>query len=206
VPTIENLIGWLLVSIVIIIIPGPGVTFVIARAMTIGRTGAVVTVFGHAAGVTLQILAVAFGLGALVASSAIAFNIMKFVGAGFLIYLGIRAVITRKQPIDLSLDGKVKTRKVVSDSFVVGITNAKTIVFFVATMPQFINPEFGNVPVQMLLLGAIFLVIGTLSDLVYAFAAGSARDWLVNSESRIAAVRAAGGVAIAGVGIHTALN
>lgn len=205
-PTIENLIGWLLVSIVIIIIPGPGVTFVIARAMTIGRTGAVVTVFGHAAGVTLQILAVAFGLGALVASSAMAFNIMKFVGAGFLIYLGIRAVITRKQPIDLSLDGKVKTRKVVSDSFVVGITNAKTIVFFVATMPQFVNPEFGGVPLQMLVLGIIFLVIGTLSDLGYALAAGTAREWLINSESRISAVRASGGVAIAGVGVHTALN
>lgn len=205
-PTIENLIGWLLVSIVIIIIPGPGVTFVIARAMTIGRSGAVITVFGHAAGVTLQILAVAFGLGAIVASSAIAFNIMKFVGAGFLVYLGIRAILTRKQPIDLSLDGAVKTRKVLADSFVVGITNAKTIVFFVATMPQFVNPEFGGVSLQMLFLGAIFLVIGTLSDLVYAFAAGSARDWLTNSESRIAGVRAAGGVAIAGVGIHTALN
>lgn len=205
-PTIENLIGWLLVSIVIIIIPGPGVTFVIARAMTIGRSGAVITVFGHAAGVTLQILAVAFGLGAIVASSAIAFNIMKFVGAGFLVYLGIRAILTRKQPIDLSLDGTVKTRKVLADSFVVGITNAKTIVFFVATMPQFVNPEFGGVSLQMLFLGAIFLVIGTLSDLVYAFAAGSARDWLTNSESRIAGVRAAGGVAIAGVGIHTALN
>jgi threonine/homoserine/homoserine lactone efflux protein len=206
VPTIENLIGWLLVSIVIIIIPGPGVTFVIARAMTIGRSGAVITVFGHAAGVTLQILAVAFGLGAIVATSAIAFNIMKFVGAGFLFYLGIRAILTRKQPIDLSLDGTVKTRKVLADSFVVGITNAKTIVFFVATMPQFVNPEFGGVSLQMLFLGAIFLVIGTLSDLVYAFAAGSARDWLTNSESRIAGVRAAGGVAIAGVGIHTALN
>ena len=205
-PTIENLIGWLLVSIVIIIIPGPGVTFVIARAMTIGRSGAVITVFGHAAGVTLQILAVAFGLGAIVASSAIAFNIMKFVGAGFLVYLGTRAILTRKQPIDLSLDGAVKTRKVLADSFVVGITNAKTIVFFVATMPQFVNPEFGGVSLQMLFLGAIFLVIGTLSDLVYAFAAGSARDWLTNSESRIAGVRAAGGVAIAGVGIHTALN
>ena len=191
-PTIENLIGWLLVSIVIIIIPGPGVTFVIARAMTIGRSGAVITVFGHAAGVTLQILAVAFGLGAIVASSAIAFNIMKFVGAGFLVYLGIRAILTRKQPIDLSLDGTVKTRKVLADSFVVGITNAKTIVFFVATMPQFVNPEFGGVSLQMLFLGAIFLVIGTLSDLVYAFAAGSARDWLTNSESRIAGVRAAG--------------
>ena len=205
-PTIENLIGWLLVSIVIIIIPGPGVTFVIARAMTIGRSGAVITVFGHAAGVTLQILAVAFGLGAIVASSAIAFNIMKFVGAGFLVYLGIRAILTRKQPIDLSLDGTVKTRKVLADSFIVGITNAKTIVFFVATMPQFVNPEFGGVSLQMLFLGAIFLVIGTLSDLVYAFAAGSARDWLTNSESRISGVRAAGGVAIAGVGIHTALN
>lgn len=205
-PATENLIGWLLVSIVIIIIPGPGVTFVIARAMTVGRSGAVLTVFGHAAGVTLQILAVAFGLGSLVASSAIAFNVMKFVGAGFLVYLGIRAILTRKQPIDLSLDGNVKTRKVLTDSFVVGMTNAKTIVFFVATMPQFINPEFGNVPIQMLLLGAIFLVIGTLSDLVYAFAAGSAREWLVNSESRIAAVRAAGGVAIAGVGIHTAVS
>ncbi len=205
-PTTENLIGWLLVSIVIIIIPGPGVTFVIARAMTIGRSGAVLTVFGHAAGVTLQILAVAFGLGALVASSAIAFNVMKFVGAGFLVYLGIRAILTRKQPIDLSLDGNVKTRKVLADSFVVGMTNAKTIVFFVATMPQFVNPEFRNVPIQMLLLGVIFLVIGTLSDLVYAFAAGSAREWLVNSESRIAAVRAAGGVAIAGVGIHTAVS
>ena len=205
-PTTENLIGWLLVSIVIIIIPGPGVTFVIARAMTIGRKGAVLTVFGHAAGVTLQILAVAFGLGALVASSAIAFNIMKFVGAGFLIYLGIRSIITRKQPIDLSIDGTVKTRKVLSDSFVVGITNAKTIVFFVATMPQFVNPSASNIPIQMLLLGLIFLVIGTLSDLVYAFAAGSARDWLINSESRIAGVRAIGGVAIAGVGIHTAVS
>lgn len=205
-PSTENLIGWLLVSIVIIIIPGPGVTFVIARAMTIGRKGAVVTVFGHAAGVTLQILAVAFGLGALVATSAVAFNIMKFVGAGFLVYLGIRSIITRKQPIDLSMDGTVKTRKVLSDSFVVGITNAKTIVFFVATMPQFVNPSASNVPIQMLFLGLIFLVIGTLSDLVYAFAAGSARDWLTRSKSRIAAVRAIGGVAIAGVGIHTAIS
>jgi len=206
VPTTENLIGWLLVSIVIIIIPGPGVTFVIARAMTIGRKGAVLTVFGHAAGVTLQILAVAFGLGALVASSALAFNIMKFVGAGFLVYLGIRSIITRKQPIDLTMDGTVKTKKVLSDSFIVGITNAKTIVFFVATMPQFVNPSASNIPIQMLLLGLIFLVIGTLSDLVYAFAAGSARDWLINSESRIAGVRAIGGVAIAGVGIHTAVS
>ncbi len=205
-PTTENLIGWLLVSIVIIIIPGPGVTFVIARAMTIGRKGAVLTVFGHAAGVTLQILAVAFGLGALVASSALAFNIMKFVGAGFLVYLGIRSIITRKQPIDLTMDGTVKTKKVLSDSFIVGITNAKTIVFFVATMPQFVNPSASNIPIQMLLLGLIFLVIGTLSDLVYAFAAGSARDWLINSESRIAGVRAIGGVAIAGVGIHTAVS
>ena len=204
-PTTENLIGWLLVSIVIIIIPGPGVTFVIARAMTIGRKGAVLTVFGHAAGVTLQILAVAFGLGALVASSAVAFNIMKFVGAGFLVYLGIRSILTRKQPIDLSMDGAVKTKKVLSDSFIVGITNAKTIVFFAATMPQFVSPG-SNISIQMLLLGAIFLVIGTLSDLVYAFAAGSARNWLTNSESRISGVRAIGGVAIAGVGIHTAVS
>ena len=204
-PTTENLIGWLLVSIVIIIIPGPGVTFVIARAMTIGRKGAVLTVFGHAAGVTLQILAVAFGLGALVASSAIAFNIMKFVGAGFLIYLGIRSILTRKQSIDLSVDGAVKTKKVLSDSFIVGITNAKTIVFFAATMPQFVSPG-SNISIQMLLLGAIFLVIGTLSDLVYAFAAGSARNWLTNSESRISGVMASGGVAIAGVGIHTAVS
>lgn len=206
-PTLENTIGFLLISLIIIAIPGPGVTFAIGRALTIGKTGALISVVGHAVGVGFQIVAIAAGLGALVAASSLGFTIMKYVGAAILIYLGVQAFRNRKFNAEVDQEFSViKTRKIISDSFLVGITNVKTAVFFLATFPQFVTVGSGTVATQILLLGLMFLIVGIIMDSIWALAASFARSWLISSGSRISAVRGAGGIAIAGLGIHTAIT
>ena len=201
-PSLSNLTGFLLIALVVIVIPGPSVVYTIGRALVLGRRAAVLSVFGNAIGVGFQIVAVAFGLGALIAQSAELFFFVKLFGALFLIYLGLSAIVKRKAVLDTTvIENPPKTRRILLESMVVGITNAKTIVFFLAAFPQFISP--GESPVtQMLFMGLLFSIIGVASDSVWAIAAGTARDWLTSSLGRLTAVRAGGGVALTGLGVY----
>ena len=201
-PSLSNLTGFLLIALVVIVIPGPSVVYTIGRALVLGRGAAVLSVFGNAIGVGFQIVAVAFGLGALIAQSAELFFFVKLFGALFLIYLGLSAVVKRKTVLDTTaIDNPPRTRRILLESMVVGITNAKTIVFFLAAFPQFVSP--GESPVtQMLFMGLLFSIIGVASDSVWAIAAGTAREWLTSSLGRLAAVRAGGGLALTGLGLY----
>ena len=201
-PSLSNLTGFLLIALVVIVIPGPSVVYTIGRALVLGRRAAVLSVFGNAIGVGFQIVAVALGLGALIAQSAELFFFVKLFGALFLIYLGLSAIVKRKAVLDTTvIENPPKTRRILLESMVVGITNAKTIVFFLAAFPQFISP--GESPVtQMLFMGLLFSIIGVASDSVWAIAAGTARDWLTSSLGRLTAVRAGGGVALTGLGVY----
>jgi threonine/homoserine/homoserine lactone efflux protein len=153
-------------------------------------------------GVGVQIVAVAFGAGAIVVASPPLFFAIKVLGAGFLIYLGISAFRHRADPLEVSgSDSKVNAKRILSQSFVVGITNAKTLVFFLAAFPQFVS-EDGNPITQMLLMGLIFSVIGFFSDSVYAVAAGKARYWFADSGKRLAVLRGAGGILLAILGVY----
>jgi threonine/homoserine/homoserine lactone efflux protein len=193
----------MVLAIVVIVVPGPSVVFVIGRAMILGTRGAVLSVFGNALGVGVQIVAVALGLGVLVASSPVAFSVVKVVGSLFLVYLGVEGIVHRKNfAATLQGSAQMSTKRVMVDSSVVGITNAKTLVFFIAAFPLFVDPEIGPVPLQMLVLGAFFFVVGVASDLVWALAAGKARGWLARSSHRLAVVRLAGGVALIALGVY----
>jgi threonine/homoserine/homoserine lactone efflux protein len=196
----ENLIAFTLASVVIVAIPGPSVLFVIGRALVLGRAGALLSVLGNAAGVFIQVILVAAGLGVLIEQSVVLFTIVKFAGAAFLVYLGVQAIRHRKSRLAADRAPAGSTRRVLGESFIVGISNPKTVVFFIAVLPQFVAPEVGWVPGQMLLFGAIFLVIGIALDSVWALAAGAARDWFGRSPRRIAGLSATGGAAMIALG------
>ena len=200
-----DLTGFLIVALVVIVIPGPSVVYTIGRALVLGRRAAVLSVLGNAIGVGFQIIAVALGLGALIAQSAELFFLVKVFGALFLVYLGLSAIRHRKAALDTTIiENPPKTKKIILESMVVGITNAKTIVFFLAAFPQFVTAG-GSPILQMLFMGLLFSVIGIASDSVWAIAAGTARQWLTSSVSRLAVVRG-GGVALAGLGIYMFLE
>jgi threonine/homoserine/homoserine lactone efflux protein len=203
VPELSSLISFLLIALVVIVIPGPSVVFVIGRAMILGTKGAIQSVWGNALGVGVQILAVALGLGSLISSSEFLFDVIKILGALFLVYLGVQGIRHRGEFLAGLEEGKrAGTTRMLLDSVVVGLTNAKTLVFFIATFPLFVSPEQGSPITQMLVLGGFFSVIGVTSDMVWAIAAGSARQWLSKSSSRLEWVRLGGGVALIGLGAY----
>lgn len=194
--------AFLLTSIIVIVVPGPGVLFVIGRALALGTRAALLSVLGGALGVGLQIVSVAFGVGVVIAQSELLFTVLKIAGALVLVWLGVQSIRHRNEFGDEELDPVTpRATTIVRESVVVGITNPKTIIFFVAALPQAVVPGGAEPAIQMLLLGAIFLVIGIVSDGLYGIAAGTAREWFASNRSRIAAVRAAGGVALIVLGL-----
>lgn len=200
---LANLVAFTLLSLVIIVIPGPSVLYSIGRALAWGKRAALISVLGNATGVGVQILAVALGLGALVIALPPLFFGLKLGGAIIILLLALQAIVARKDHTKVE---KVRTKPRGSRLFVesigVGITNPKTLVFFVASMPAFVTPNGISVVWQMLLLGLIFTIIGITSDSVWAVGAGFARDWFASSSHRLEAVRAGGGVALAGLGVY----
>ena len=202
-PTTSALISFFLVALVVIVVPGPSVIFVIGRAMILGTKGAILSVLGNAIGVGVQIVAVAVGVGAVVYSSPTAFLIIRILGAGFLVYLGVSGILHRKEFAKTADSGAHhSTKRIMLDSAAVGITNAKTLVFFIATFPLFVNPDGFSPVLQMLVLGAIFFVFGIASDIVWAYAAGRARTWFQKSPERLAGIRMAGGLALIALGLY----
>ena len=191
---------------VIILVPGPSVLYAIGRALVLGTRAALISVFGNALGVGLQILIVSLGLGVLIQQSPDIFFVIKVVGALMIGYLGLKAVWQRKKIDAGNASVSPSGKKVLSESIVVGITNAKTLVFFIAALPSFVDPLNGNPSAQMLVLGALFLIIGVTSDSVYAIAAGKARHWLGGSEKRLANFRGIGGLALALLGLYMLLD
>ena len=191
---------------VIILVPGPSVLYAIGRALVLGTRAALISVFGNALGVGLQILIVSLGLGVLIQQSPDIFFVIKVVGALMIGYLGLKAIWQRKKLDAGNTSVSPSGKKVLSESIVVGITNAKTLVFFIAALPSFVDPLSGNPSAQMLTLGALFLIIGVTSDSVYAIAAGKARHWLGGSEKRLANFRGIGGLALTLLGLYMLLD
>ncbi len=209
-PSLSSLAAFAAVSFAIIIIPGPSVMFVVGRALSLGRRAALVTVAGNALGFYTQVLLVAVGLGAVVERSVAVFNTIKLVGAAYLVWVGVQAIVHRKrnaaQAMTVEGSAVVLHRSLFVDGFVVGVANPKTIVFFAAVLPQFVSTDGAPAGVQMIVLGLIFAVIALASDSVWGLAAGTARQWLARSPRRLEAIGAAGGVAIVGLGVQVALT
>jgi len=203
-----ELSGYALASFVLIVIPGPSVLFVVGRALAYGRRTALATVLGNAAGNYLVAICVAVGIGTLVQRSAQAFTVVKLIGAGYLIWLGIQAW-RRRGTLAAAFSEQAPARsdrRALREGFVVGVTNPKAYILFGAVLPQFVDRAAGHVPVQMLLLALISIAIGLVSDTTWALAAGGLRAWFARSPRRFALVGGAGGLAMIGVGISVAVT
>ncbi|MEV6902720.1 LysE family translocator [Amycolatopsis sp. NPDC051372] len=197
-------------TFLMVVVPGPSVLFTISRALTVGRRDALLTVLGNATGVYTQVVAIAFGLGAVVATSATVFTAIKLAGALYLVYLGVQAIRKRRKLAD-AMAAAVRTTPgrtltVLRDGFIVGFANPKSIVFLAALLPQFVDPAAGSVPAQMLLLGLCLPVIALASDTAWALVAGTARTWFARSPRRLELVGGTGGLVMIGLGATLAFT
>lgn len=196
--------------VVMIVTPGPSVLFAISRALTLGRRDALLTIASNSAGVYAQVVAVAFGLGAIIERSVTAFLVVKFAGAAYLVYLGVQAWRHRRSLADV-LHGSARaksghTLRILRDGFVVGVTNPKSIIFLAAVLPTFVAYDAGSVPVQILLLGLLLPLTALVTDTLWALAAGTARDWFARTPRRLSLIGGAGGLTMIGLGIGVAFT
>lgn len=203
-------------SFAIIVVPGPSVMFVVGRAVALGRRAALLTVAGNAAGVYALALLVAAGLGAVVERSAFAYEVVKYLGAAYLVLLGLRALrspagtdpVAGAPPGDAAAGGAPALRPatVLREGFVVGVTNPKVIVFLAAFLPPFTVADGWAVPVQMAVLGLVFVLVALVSDSAWALAAGTARQWFATSPGRLSGLRRIGGLLMVAIGVQVALT
>jgi threonine/homoserine/homoserine lactone efflux protein len=207
-PPGDHLLEFAITAFVLIVVPGPSVLFVVSRGIALGRKAALATVAGNTAGVMVQAILIALGLGALVERSDAAFTAVKLVGAVYLVVLGLRMLRNRHGLAALHDATEVPkgTRRIVREGFVVGFTNPKAVVVFTVIIPQFADPSRGHVPLQLLVLAIVFLTIGVISDSAWAIASGSARNWIARSRGRLEALAGAGGVVLIGLGLRLAVT
>jgi threonine/homoserine/homoserine lactone efflux protein len=208
VPEIDRLLAFAAVAVIFVLVPGPSVLFTISRALTLGRRPALLTVFGNAAGVYVHVMAVAFGVGAIIEQSVLAFNVLKIAGAAYLVYLGLQAIRHRHRLSSMLTEtiAIAQARRVLVDGFVVGVTNPKSVVFFAAILPQFVTPANGHITSQLLVLGLVAISAALVCDSLWALLAGSARDWFARSPRRLAALGGTGGLVMLGLGAQLALT
>jgi threonine/homoserine/homoserine lactone efflux protein len=204
----DQVAAFAVASFVLIVIPGPGVLFVVGRALAHGRAVALASVAGHAAGNWVVAVCVALGIGTIVERSATVFTAIRLAGAAYLIWLGIQAFRRRHALADVLAEAAAPRggARAAREGFVVGVTNPKAVILFAAVLPQFVNRAAGHIPVQMLLLSVISIVIGLASDTCWGLAASTARAWFARSPRRLSLVGGAGGLAIIGLGVTLAVT
>ena len=197
-------IPFLLAALVLAITPGPGIAYVVARTVAGGRAEGLASCLGTGLGGLLHVMAAALGLSILVAQSAAAFTAVKYLGAAYLIYLGIRLLRREASGVALPAVRAMGARRALLEGVLVEALNVKTALFFLAFLPQFTSPAAPLVP-QLVLLGAICVGLNTLVDVVAVFAA----DRLIRSDTTRAArarlLNRASGVTLIGLGSILAL-
>lgn len=201
-PTSNQWLAFLIASILFIQVPGPSLLFTIGRALTVGRREALLSVVGNGLGLVIQALIVALGLGAVLATSAAAFTLVKIAGGAYVVWLGIQA-IRHRADARLALEAEVAARRghALRIGLMVGLTNPKTVLFFIAFLPQFTNAADGHVALQTSILGLAFGVLAIASDSIWCLLAARARTWLARKPQRLDHLGAAGGTMMVGLGV-----
>ena len=168
-------------ALVLIVVPGPAVTYIVTQSIDKGRRAGLVSALGIATGGLVHVTAAVVGLSALIASSASAFTVVKLVGAAYLVALGVRRLFSHDDPAPEQDPEPAEHSRLFVQGVVVNILNPKTALFFLAFLPQFVDPNHGSVAVQAGILGAIFVAIAVVSDSTYAIAAAALSERLRNS-------------------------
>jgi threonine/homoserine/homoserine lactone efflux protein len=205
----DQLTAFFAASIAIIMVPGPSVLFTLARGVAWGRAVAVLTVLGNSLGTLLLSVVVAVGLGPLLAQSRTFSVTLQLAGGLYLLWLGFDALRHRRahaQAMTQRESDRPTNLHVVRQGFTVGVLNPKSLVFFVAVFPHFVNRARGNVTGQLLVFGAIFSVMAFISDGTWGLIAGTAREWLSNSPARLVVLRTIGGCVMVALGLLIVLS
>ena len=205
-PTSTSLLGFVAAALVLLLIPGPGVLYIVARSLGQGRRAGLVSVLGLSAGALVHVVAATAGLSAILLTSAMAFGVVKALGAGYLIYLGIRTLLARQSTAGVEESAPRSLSRVFTDGVLVSVLNPKIAIFFVAFLPQFVEPSRRPIPLQVLSLGLIYVALALITDGAYAVLAGSLRNWLGGRVTTGPLPRYASGVLYLGLGVSTALT
>ncbi|HET9500873.1 MAG TPA: LysE family translocator [Marmoricola sp.] len=206
----EQVLAFGVAALILIAIPGPSVVFVIGRALAHGRGVALASVAGNSLGLLTIAVLVALGLGVVVQESVLVFSVLKYVGAAYLVWLGIDAVRRRREvgfdPGMLAGAPALSRGRAIRQGYVVGASNPKGFLILGAVLPQFVDRAAGHVQVQMLLLGLLAFGIGLVSDSLWAVVAAQLRQWFGRSRRRGETLGAVGGVSMIGLGVGLALG
>src|SRR5690242_4613714 len=168
-------------AVVLLVIPGPAVTYVVSRSIGHGRAAGLVSVLGIVTGTLCHVVAATLGLSALLVSSARAFEIVKYLGAAYLVYLGIRTLSRNDAEWLAEASGERRLLRIFSQGLVVNLLNPKTALFFLAFLPQFVDPARGHATLQIFQLGVLFALMGWCSDSIYALIAGTVAEQIRGS-------------------------
>lgn len=200
-----SLMIFIAASLALLIIPGPAVFYIIARTLEQGRLAGLISTLGITFASVIHVIFAALGLSALILKSAVMFNVIKYLGALYLIYLGLRTLLAPDRPLSKPKIQSAPLSKLFWQGFIVNMLNPKTAIFFLAFLPQFVDPGNGSVPRQFIMLGMIFVVLAVTSDSMYAILAGTAKQLLTRS-SRVARIQTIfSGLIYLALGISTAL-
>jgi len=181
-PEIQSLYIFVIAALIMLITPGPAVLYIVARSIEQGRMAGIISALGVALGGLCHVLFAALGLSIILVQSAVAFTLVKYLGAAYLIYLAVMKIIQKDGPLKNRKIEKKKLFRIFIQGFVVNILNPKTAIFFMAFLPQFVNPYHGSLTQQIIYLGLIFIVLAILSDSAYALLAGSLRKLFTSTK------------------------
>ena len=193
-------------ALALLLMPGPAVLYIVARSVDQGRLAGLASVLGVETANLLHVLAATLGLSAILLSSALAFDVVKYLGAAYLIYLGLRKLLAREDEHERAVERKGGLRRIYSQGFVVNILNPKTALFFFAFLPQFVSTSRGNIAWQILLLGILFVTMAVVTDGAYALLASSIARRLKGNQRFLKGQRYLAGVVYVGLGVTTALS
>ena len=206
-PPANDLLLFSTAALILLVIPGPSVLYVVARSLDQGRKAGLASTSGISTGTLAHVVAATLGLSALLLSSATAYSLVKYAGAAYLFYLGIKKF--RERPTIDTEEKHVQAlplRRVFAQGVVVEALNPKTALFFFAFLPQFVNPARGQVSLQFLALGMLFTLLGFISDSIWALTAGSAAGWLRHNQGFSRNQRYISGTVYLGLGMATAVS
>ncbi len=205
-PDWPTLVLFAMATVVLVFTPGPNTLYIIARSVNQGRRAGIVSCLGIEVGTLIHVSAAAFGISALLLSSALAFNVVKYAGAAYLIYLGLKTLLTREKPAEAETVEEQSLRRAFSQAVLVNVLNPKSAMFFFAFLPQFIDAKRGAVATQILVFGVIVVLLGFTSGSFYSLLAGSIGNLLRGNLRFLRAQRYFAGSVYIGLGAATALT
>ena len=196
---------FILTALVLLAIPGPAVLYVVSRSIDQGRSAGLSSVLGITTGTVVHVTLAAVGLSSLVLASQPAFDTVRYAGAAYLVFLGVRRLVTRRADDGVEQDAPRTRRDLYTQGVVVNLLNPKTIVFIFAFIPQFVDVGAGHVWLQIVLLGLTFATLGLMSDSLYALAAGTVADRIRGTPLVARVERWFGGTVLIGLGVAAAV-